>query len=274
LKKIKPFLLKNLVIPNQITDAVSCIFPFGFYNLRRMMWNQNPQNVAAAVKQSLFVRTMNYTALWTVLYGLFVALLIGTGLDRVFANPVISLILAFMVIGGSFLVRDPVSASKGILYAYGAFTSFALAAISAFFIHWVAYYHASILLGALITTFLIGGATVLAARSVNISQDKAQAVVKFLVIVGLAAFIASIVNLFLKSGMVGLIIAIVFLVWSVAALFITLNQLDQIEAIVGDNPEILDKIAVWESISVFILFYDIFISLLEILLSLLGNSEE
>jgi FtsH-binding integral membrane protein len=239
-----------------------------------MMWNQNPQQIAAAVKQSLFVRTMNYTALWTVLYGLFVAFLIGTNLDRVFANPIISVVLALMVMGGSFLVRDPLNASKGLLYAYGAFTSFALAAISAFLIHFVAYYKMSILIGALVTTFLIGGATVFAARTVNISQDKAQAIVKFLIIVGIAAFIASIVNIFLKSGIFGLIIAIVFLVWSVAALFITLNQLDQIEAMVGDNPEILDRIALWESVGVFILFYDIFISLLEILLSLFGNSEE
>ncbi len=238
-----------------------------------MMWNQNPQQVAAAVKQSLFVRTMNYTALWTVLYGLFVALLVGTGLDRVFANPVISIILALAVMGGGFLVRDPLQASKGLLIGYGVFTSFALAAISAFFIHLVAYYNSGILIGALVTTFLIGGATVYAARTVNISQDKAQAVVKFLIIVGLAAFVASIVNIFLKSGILGLIIAIVFLVWSVAALFITLNQLDQIEQMVGDNPEVLDRIALWESVSVFILFYDIFISLLEILLSLLGNEE-
>ena len=239
-----------------------------------MMWNQNPQQVAEAVKQSLFVRTMNYTALWTVLYGLFVAFLIGTGLDRVFANPIISLILVFMVIGGSFLIRDPLQASKGLLIAYGVFTSFALAAISSFFIHFVAATHSGILIGALITTFLIGGATVLAARTVNISQDKAQAIVKFLIIVGIAAFIASIVNIFLKSGVLGLIIAIVFLIWSVAALFITLNQLDQIEQLVGNDPELLDKIALWESVSVFILFYDIFISLLEILLSLFGSNEE
>ncbi len=238
-----------------------------------MMWNQNPQQVAAAVKQSLFVRTMNYTALWTVLYGLFVALLVGTGLDRVFANPVISIILALAVMGGSFLVRDPLQASKGLLIGYGVFTSFALAAISAFFIHLVAYYNSGILIGALVTTFLIGGATVYAARTVNISQDKTQAAVKFLIIVGLAAFVASIVNIFLKSGILGLIIAIVFLVWSVAALFITLNQLDQIEEMVGSDPEILDRLALWESVSVFILFYNIFISLLEILLSLLGNEE-
>ena len=237
------------------------------------MWNQNPQQVAAAVKQSLFVRTMNYTALWTVLYGLFVALLVGTGLDRVFANPVISIILALAVMGGSFLVRDPLQASKGLLIGYGVFTSFALAAISAFFIHLVAYYNSGILIGALVTTFLIGGATVYAARTVNISQDKTQAAVKFLIIVGLAAFVASIVNIFLKSGILGLIIAIVFLVWSVAALFITLNQLDQIEEMVGSDPEILDRLALWESVSVFILFYNIFISLLEILLSLLGNEE-
>ncbi len=237
------------------------------------MWNQNPQQVAAAVKQSLFVRTMNYTALWTVLYGLFAALLVGTGLDRVFANPVISIILALAVMGGSFLVRDPLQASKGLLFGYGAFTSFALAAISSYFIHLVAYYNTGILIGALITTFLIGGATVFAARTVNISQDKAQAAVKFLIIVGIAAFVASIVNIFLKSGILGLIIAIVFLVWSVAALFITLNQLDQIEEMVGSDPEILDRLAIWESVSVFILFYDIFISLLEILLSLFGNEE-
>jgi len=238
------------------------------------MWNQNPQQVAAAVKQSLFVRTMNYTALWTVLYGLFVAFLIGTGLDRVFGNPVISVILALMVMGGSFLIRDPLNASKGLLYAYGVFTSFALAAISSLLIHYVAYYKMSILLGALVTTFLIGGATVFAARTVNISEDKAQAVVKFLIIVGIAAFVASIVNLFLKSGILGLIIAVVFLVWAVAALFITLNQLDAIEQMVGDNPEVLDRIALWESVGVFILFYDIFISLLEILLSLLGENED
>ncbi|RTZ61070.1 MAG: hypothetical protein DSZ31_00880 [Gammaproteobacteria bacterium] len=241
-----------------------------------MMWNQNPWQgqVAQEVKQSLFVRTMNYTALWTVLYGLLVAFFIGSGLDRVFANPIISLILVFMVMGGSFLIRDPLTASKGILYGYAAFTSFALAAISSFFIHLVGYYHSGILLGALVTTFLIGGATVFAARSVNISQDKAQAVVKFLIIVGVAAFIASLVNLFLKSGILGLIIAIVFLVWSVAALFITLNQLEELEAFLGSNPEAMDRIALWESVGVFILFYDIFISLLEILLSLLGNSEE
>jgi uncharacterized membrane protein len=65
------------------------------------MWNQfnNPQpGVVAQVKQSLFVRTMNYTALWTVLYGLFVAFMVGTGLDRFFGNPVVSLILALMVV--------------------------------------------------------------------------------------------------------------------------------------------------------------------------------
>ena len=237
------------------------------------MWNQNPQQVAAAVKQSLFVRTMNYTALWTVLYGLFVALLIGTGLDRVFGNPVISVILALAVMGGSFLIRDPLQASKGLLYGYGVFTSFALAAISSLLIHYVAYYKSGILLSALVTTFLIGGATVFAARSVNISADKAQAAVKFLVIVGIAAFVASIINLFLKSGILGLIIAIVFLVWSVAALFLTLNQLDAIEEMVGNDPEILDRIALWESVGVFILFYNIFISILEILLSLFGNEE-
>ena len=237
------------------------------------MWNQNPQQVAAAVKQSLFVRTMNYTALWTVLYGLFVALLIGTGLDRVFGNPVISVILVLAVMGGSFLIRDPLQASKGLLYGYGVFTSFALAAISSLLIHYVAYYKSGILLSALVTTFLIGGATVFAARSVNISADKAQAAVKFLIIVGIAAFVASIINLFLKSGILGLIIAIVFLVWSVAALFLTLNQLDTIEEMVGNDPEILDRIALWESVGVFILFYDIFISLLEILLSLFGNEE-
>ncbi|HID79284.1 MAG TPA: hypothetical protein EYH48_00945 [Aquifex aeolicus] len=241
-----------------------------------MSWNQNPWQgqVAQEVKQSLFVRTMNYTALWTVLYGLFVAFFIGSGLDRVFANPIISLILVFMVIGGSFLIRDPLTASKGILYGYGAFTSFALAAISSFFIHLVGYYHSGILFGALVTTFLIGGATVIAARSVNISQDKAQAVVKFLIIIGIAAFVASLINLFLKSGILGLIIAVVFLVWSVAALFITLNQLDEIETVLGNNPEAMDRIALWESVSVFILFYNIFISLLEILLSLFGNNED
>jgi FtsH-binding integral membrane protein len=217
---------------------------------------------------------MNYTALWTVLYGLLVAFFIGTGLDRIFANPIISLILVFMVMGASFLIRDPLSASKGLLYAYGAFTSFALAAISSFFIHFVGYYHSGILLSALVTTFLIGGATVLAARSVNISQDKAQAAVKFLIIVGIAAFVASLINLFLKSGILGLIIAVIFLLWSVAALFITLNQLDEIEALVGENPELLDRIALWESVGVFILFYNIFISLLEILLSLFGGNEE
>jgi FtsH-binding integral membrane protein len=216
---------------------------------------------------------MNYTALWTVLYGLMVAFFIGTGLDRIFANPVISLILVFMVMGASFLIRDPLSASKGLLYAYGAFTSFALAAISSFFIHFVGHFHSGILLSALVTTFLIGGATVLAARSVNISQDKAQAAVKFLIIVGIAAFVASLINLFLKSGILGLIIAVVFLLWSVGALFITLNQLDQIEALVGENPELLDRIALWESVGVFILFYNIFISLLEIFLSLFGSEE-
>lgn len=217
---------------------------------------------------------MNYTALWTVLYGLFVAFLIGTGLDRLFANPIISVVLALAVMGGGFLLRNPLEASKGLLYAYGAFTSFALAAISAFFIHLVAYYKSGILMGALVTTFLIGGATVYAARSVNISQDKAQAIVKFLIIVGIAAFVASIVNLFLKSGVFGLIISIVFLVWAVAALFITINQLDQIEQMVGNDPEILDRIALWESVGVFIFFYDIFISLLHILLSLFGGNEE
>ncbi len=240
-----------------------------------MMWNQTPNYAAEAVKQSLFVRTMNYTALWTVLYGIFVALLIGTGLDRLFANPVISIVLALAVMGAGFFIRDPLNTSKGLLYGYGAFTSFALAAISAFFIHFVAYYHQGILLSALATTFIIGAGTVLAARSVNISQDKAQAAVKFLIIVGIAAFVASLLNLiFFKSGVFGLIIAVIFLVWSVAALFLTLNQLDQIEAYVGDNPEILDRIAVWESVGVFILFYNIFISLLEILLSLFGNNEE
>ena len=217
---------------------------------------------------------MNYTALWTVLYGLFVAFLIGTGLDRFFANPIISVVLALAVMGGGFLLRNPLEASKGLLYAYGAFTSFALAAISAFFIHLVAYYKSGILMGALVTTFLIGGATVYAARSVNISQDKAQAIVKFLIIVGIAAFVASIVNLFLKSGVFGLIISIVFLVWAVAALFITINQLDQIEQMVGNDPELLDRIALWESVGVFIFFYDIFISLLHILLSLFGGNEE
>lgn len=217
---------------------------------------------------------MNYTALWTVLYGLFVAFLIGTGLDRLFANPIISVVLALAVMGGGFLLRNPLEASKGLLYAYGAFTSFALAAISAFFIHLVAYYKSGILMGALVTTFLIGGATVYAARSVNISQDKAQAIVKFLIIVGIAAFVASIVNLFLKSGVFGLIISIVFLVWAVAALFITINQLDQIEQMVGNDPEVLDRIALWESVGVFIFFYDIFISLLHILLSLFGGNEE
>jgi FtsH-binding integral membrane protein len=241
-----------------------------------MMWNQfnNPQPGAVAqVRQSLFVRTMNYTALWTVLYGLFVAFMVGTGLDRFFGNPVVSLILALMVVGGSFLLRNPLEASKGMLYAYGGFTSFALAAISSLFLHYVAYYHSGILISALATTFIMGAATVFAARSVNISQDKAMAITKFLIIVGIAAFVASIINLFLKSGVFGLIIAIVFLVWSVAALFITVNQLDQIEAMVGDNPEVLDRIALWESVGVFILFYDIFISLLEILLSLFGNEE-
>jgi len=239
------------------------------------MWNQNTNYAAEAVKQSLFVRTMNYTALWTVLYGLFVAFLIGTGLDRVFANPVISVVLVLAVMGASFLIRNPLQASKTLLYAYGAFTSFALAAVSSLLIHYVAYYHQGVLLSALVTTFLIGGATVLAARSVNISQDKAQAAVKFLLIVGIAAFVASLLNLiFFKSGLFGLIIAVVFLVWSVAALFLTLNQLDQIEAVVGNDPELLDKIAVWESVGVFILFYNIFISLLQILLSLAGNSED
>ncbi|NPA13566.1 MAG: hypothetical protein GXN97_00020 [Aquificae bacterium] len=240
-----------------------------------MMWNQYPQEqVAAQVKQSLFVRTMNYTALWTVLYGIFVALLIGTGLDRVFGNPIVSLILVFMVMGASFFIRDPINASKAALAAYGVFTSFALAAVSSLLIHYVAYYKSSILIAALVTTFLISGATILAARTVKISEDKSQAIVKFLIIVGIAAFIASIVNLFLKSGIFGLIIAIIFLIWSVAALFITINQLDQIEALVGDNPEILDKLALWESVGVFIMFYNIFISLLEILLSLMGSNEE
>ena len=240
-----------------------------------MMWNQNPNYVEQAVKQSLFVRTMNYTALWTVLYGLFVAFLIGTNLDRVFANPVISVVLALAVMGGSFLVRDPLNASKGLLIGYGAFTSFALAGISSFFIHLVALTHHGILLSALVTTFIIGGATVYAAKSVNISLDKSMAITKFLIIVGIAAFVASLLNIFFfKSSVVGLIIAAIFLIWSVAALFITINQLDQIEAMVGDNPEALDRIALWESVGVFILFYDIFISLLEILLSLFGNSEE
>jgi len=240
-----------------------------------MMWNQNPNYVEQAVKQSLFVRTMNYTALWTVLYGLFVAFLIGTNLDRVFANPVISVVLALAVMGGSFLVRDPLNASKGLLIGYGAFTSFALAGISSFFIHLVALIHHGILLSALVTTFIIGGATVYAAKSVNISLDKSMAITKFLIIVGIAAFVASLLNIFFfKSSVVGLIIAAIFLIWSVAALFITLNQLDQIEAMVGDNPEALDRIALWESVGVFILFYDIFISLLEILLSLFGNNEE
>ena len=252
----------------------NCNCAKNFYNSQTMMWNQNPNYVEQAVKQSLFVRTMNYTALWTVLYGIFVALLVGTGLDRVFANPVISVILALAVMGGSFLLRDPLNASKGLLYAYGAFTSFALAAISSFFIHYVAVTHQGILLSALATTFIIGAATVFAARSINIGIDKAQAITKFLIIVGLAAFVASLLNLiFFKSGVFGLIIAIIFLVWSVGALFITVNQLDQIEAMVGDNPEILDRIAVWESVGVFILFYDIFISLLQILLSLFGNEE-
>jgi|GEM_PF-2155444 len=240
-----------------------------------MMWNQYPQEqVAAQVKQSLFVRTMNYTALWTVLYGIFVALLIGTGLDRVFGNPIVSLVLVLMVMGASFLIRDPINASKAALAAYGVFTSFALAAVSSLLIHYVAYYKSSILIAALVTTFLISGATILAARTVKISEDKSQAIVKFLIIVGIAAFIASIVNLFLKSGIFGLIIAVIFLLWSVAALFLTINQLDQIEALVGDNPEILDKLALWESVGVFIMFYNIFISILEILLSLMGSNEE
>ncbi len=239
------------------------------------MWNQYPQEqVAAQVKQSLFVRTMNYTALWTVLYGIFVALLIGTGLDRVFGNPIVSLVLVLMVMGASFLIRDPINASKAALAAYGVFTSFALAAVSSLLIHYVAYYKSSILIAALVTTFLISGATILAARTVKISEDKSQAIVKFLIIVGIAAFIASIVNLFLKSGIFGLIIAVIFLLWSVAALFLTINQLDQIEALVGDNPEILDKLALWESVGVFIMFYNIFISILEILLSLMGSNEE
>ncbi|MEO2153492.1 MAG: Bax inhibitor-1 family protein [Aquificota bacterium] len=240
-----------------------------------MMWNQYPQEqVAAQVKQSLFVRTMNYTALWTVLYGIFVALLIGTGLDRVFGNPIVSLVLVLMVMGASFFIRDPINASKAALAAYGVFTSFALAAVSSLLIHYVAYYKSSILIAALVTTFLISGATILAARTVKISEDKSQAIVKFLIIVGIAAFIASIVNLFLKSGIFGLIIAVIFLLWSVAALFLTINQLDQIEALVGDNPEILDKLALWESVGVFIMFYNIFISILEILLSLMGSNEE
>ena len=236
------------------------------------MWNPNPQ-AAEVVKQSLFVRTMNYTALWTVLYGLFVAVFIGTGLDKVFANPVLSIILVLLVMGGGFLIRNPLEAPKGLLYAYGAFTSFALAAISSFFIHLVGHYHGNILLGALVTTFLISGATFYAARTVNIAQDKAQAIVKFLIIVGLAAFVASIINLFLKSSVVGLIIAIVFLVWAVAALFITINQLDQLEQMVGSDPEAIDRIAIWESVAVFVFLYDIFISLLEILLALFGNEE-
>ena len=51
------------------------------------------------------------------------------------------------------------------------------------------------------------------------------------------------------------------------------NQLDQIEALVGENPELLDRIALWESVGVFILFYNIFISLLEIFLSLFSSEE-
>jgi hypothetical protein len=240
-----------------------------------MMWENERSTVGLAEKQSLFVRTMNYTALWTVLYGIFIALLIGTGLDKVFGNPIVSMILVLMVIGGSFLIRNPLETSKTALYLYGGFTSFALAGISSLLIHYVAYYHSGILLSALVTTFLIAGATIFAGRQVRISQDKAQSIVKFLIIVGFATFIASILNVFFfKSGIFGLIISIVFLLWSVASLFMVINQLDQLEEMLGGDIEILDKIAVWESVSVFILFYDIFISILDILLALFGNSEE
>lgn len=239
------------------------------------MWNQGPyQNAAAAVKQSLFVRTMNYTALWTVLYGIFVTILIGTGLDRVFANPIISLLLIGGVMVGGFLIRDPLQASKGLLYGYGAYTSFALAAVSSLLIHYAAYTNFGILVAALVTTFLLGGAIVFAARTVQISMDKAQAITKFLLIVGIAAFIASILNVFIfKSGIFGIVITAVFLVWSVAALFITLNQIDNIEAIVGDNPEVLDRLAVWFSVDVFILLYNIFITILQLLLAFTSDNE-
>jgi len=217
---------------------------------------------------------MNYTALWTVLYGIFVTILIGTGLDRVFANPIISLILIGGVMLGGFLIRDPLSASKGLLYGYGVYTSFALAAISSFLIHFVAYTNVNLLFAALVTTFLLGGAIIFAARSVRISVDKAQAITKFLLIVGIAAFIASVLNVFIfKSGIFGIVITAVFLVWSVAALFITINQIDNIEAMVGDNPEVLDRLALWFSVDVFILLYNIFITILQLLLSFTSDNE-
>jgi hypothetical protein len=237
------------------------------------MWNRE-EFQAAAVKQSLFVRTMNYTALWTVLYGLFVAVLVGTGLDRVFANPVISLLLILGVTFGGLLIRDPLQASKGLLYGYGAFTSFALAAVSSLLIHYVAYYKMGVLIAALTTTFILGGATIFAARSVQIAADKAQAVTKFLIIVGFAAFIASILNVFIfKSGLFGIIITAVFLVWSVAALFITVNQLDAIEGLAGGNPEALDRLAVWFSVDVFVLLYNIFITILQLLLAFTSDND-
>jgi FtsH-binding integral membrane protein len=217
---------------------------------------------------------MNYTALWTVLYGIFVTILIGTGLDRVFVNPVISLILIGGVMLGGFLIRDPISASKGLLYGYAVYTSFALAAISSFLIHFVAYKNVGILIAALVTTFLLGGAIVFAARTVQISMDKAQAITKFLLIVGIAAFIASILNVFIfKSGIFGIVITAVFLVWSVAALFITLSQIDNIEMMAGDNPELLDRLALWFSVDVFILLYNIFITILQLLLAFSSDND-
>ncbi len=217
---------------------------------------------------------MNYTALWTVLYGIFVTVLIGTGLDTLFTNPIISLLFIGGVMLGGFLIRDPFQASKGLLYGYAAYTSFALAAVSSFLIHFAAYTNFGALLSALITTFLLGGAIVYASKTVKLSVDKAQTVTKFLLIVGIAAFVASILNVFIfKSGVFGIIITAVFLVWSVAALFITLSQMDNIEAMVGDNPEALDRLAVWLSVDVFILLYNIFITLLQLFLSFTSNEE-
>jgi len=239
------------------------------------MWNQQPYHQQLeAVKQSLFVRTMNYTALWTVLYGIFVTILIGTGLDVVFANPVVSLLLIGGVILGGLLIRNPFTTPKALLYGYGVYTSFALAAISSFLIHYVAYKNVNILIAALVTTFLLGGAIIYAARSVRISADKAQTITKFLLIVGIAAFIASILNVFIfKSGIFGIIITAVFLVWSIATLFITINQLDNIESLVGDNPEDLDRLAIWFSVDVFILLYNIFITILQLLLAFTSDNE-
>jgi FtsH-binding integral membrane protein len=217
---------------------------------------------------------MNYTALWTVLYGIFVAVLIGTKLDVVFANPVISLLLVGGVMLGSFLIRDPIRTSKGLLFGYGAFTSFALAAISSFLIHITGNVNIQILISALVTTFLIGGAVIFAARSVQISMDKAAAVSKFLLIVGIAAFIAAILNLFIfKLKIIGLIITAVFLVWSIAALFITISQMDNIEGLVGEDTEILDRLALWFSVDVFILLYNIFITILQLLLAFTSDND-